>query len=106
MLIKRPTTVVIKNNLVHTKYYIVFLVSWRIVIHGGADGYSRMPVYLKASDNNRAETVLLEFLNDVEEFGLPSRVRSDKGGENVDVSAYMLSHPQRGPGRGSMITGL
>ncbi len=65
-----------------------------------------MPVYLKASDNNRAETVLQVFLQSVEEFGLPSRVRSDKGGENVDVAAYMLSHAQRGPGRGSMITGV
>ena len=64
-----------------------------------------MPVYLKASDNNRAETVLQQFLQSVEEFGLPSRVRSDKGGEIVDVAAYMLSHPERGPGRGSMITG-
>lgn len=82
------------------------LTSWRIVIHGGIDGYSRMPVYLKASDNNRTETVSREFLQSVEEFGLPSRVRSDKGDENVDVAAYMLSYRQHGPGRGSMITGL
>ncbi|CAB4007013.1 cytosolic Fe-s cluster assembly factor nubp1-b-like [Paramuricea clavata] len=80
------------------------LISWRIVVHGGIDGYSRMPIFLKASDNNRAETVLQLFLESVAEFGLPSRVRSDKGGENVDVAAYMLSHQQRGPGRGSMIT--
>ncbi len=65
-----------------------------------------MPVYLKAPDNNRAETVLQELLQTVEEFGLPSRVSSDRGGENVDVAAYMLSHPQRGPSRDSMITGL
>ena len=32
------------------------LIRWRIVIHGGVDGYSRIPVYLQDSDNNRAAT--------------------------------------------------
>ena len=69
------------------------------------DGYSRIPVFLKASNNNRADTVLDVFVEAVSEYGLPSRVRSDKGGENVQVASDMLSHPRRGPGRGSMITG-
>ena len=72
---------------------------WRIVVQGGIDGYSRLPVFFKASDNNRASTVLACFCEAVAEYGLPSsKVR--KGEENVDVSAYMLNHPERGPGRG------
>ena len=34
------------------------LIRWRIVIHGAIDGYSRIPVYLSASSNNRSQTVL------------------------------------------------
>ena len=54
-----------------------------------------MPIYIHASNNNWADTILQLFMGAVQEFGLPSRVRSDKGGENVDVSWYMLSHPQK-----------
>ena len=90
----------------YDRQLLFLLFRWRIVVHGGIDGYSRMPVYICASNNNRADNVLQLFMTAVQEFGVPSRVRSDKGGENVAVSWYMLSHPQRGPGRGSMITGL
>ena len=72
---------------------------WRIVVHGGVDGYSRLPVFLHASCNNRATTVLGLFTKAVEEYGLPSRVRCDKGGENYEVGWFMLNHPNGGPGR-------
>lgn len=79
------------------------LIRWKIVIHGGVDGFSRRIVYLKASDNNRATTVFKLFHEAVMECGWPSRVRSDKGGENVDVAQAMLM--MRGTGRQSHITG-
>ncbi len=78
---------------------------WRMVIHGGIDGYTWIPVYLKCNTSNCAETVLDCFIGAVNEYGLPSRVWSDKGGENTAVSLYMLQHPLQGPDRESMITG-
>ena len=39
---------------------------WRLVIHGGVDGYSHLPVYLHCSDNNRSETVLNCFVKVVQ----------------------------------------
>lgn len=64
-----------------------------------------MIVYLHCSTNNKASTVLQMFEAAVGKFGLPSRVRSDKGMENVHVAWFMLSHPLRGPDRDSHMAG-
>jgi hypothetical protein len=50
-----------------------------------------------------AETVLSCFLEAIQEYGIPSRVRTDHGGENVRVWEFM--EEQRGPGRSSYIAG-
>ena len=74
-----------------------------MVTHAGIDGFSRLIVYLKCSTNNRASTVYELFLKAVNKYHLPSRVRSDEGGENVLVAQHMLE--RRGANRGSMLTG-
>ena len=55
------------------------------------DGFARTVVFLKCSDNNRASTVVNLFQESVSRFGLPDRVRTDHGGENVGVWRYMLA---------------
>lgn len=102
VLHRRVYQVASPNSLWHLDGYHK-LIRWNIVIHGGIDGYSRLIMFLKASPNNYASTVLLSFMSAVQEFGLPSRIRIDRGGENVMVSRYMLEN--RGLGRQSVIAG-
>lgn len=58
---------------------------------------------LRASANNLASTVLEVFLEAVNVYGAPSRVRGDRGGENVEVAVWMIKH--RGPNRASFMWG-
>ncbi len=51
----------------------------------------------------RATTALHAFIDGVTQYGIPSRVRTDKGTENVEIARFMLQH--RGLGRGSVIAG-
>lgn len=79
------------------------LIRWRLVTHGGIDGFSRLIVYLKCATNITAQTVYSSFLEAINTYHLPSRVRSDLGRENVLVAQHMIEC--RGPDRQSMIVG-
>ena len=76
---------------------------WRLITHGGVDGYSRLIVYLKCASNIKSATVYESFLVAVGKYHLPSRVRSDQGGENILVAQHMIQN--RGAHRNSMIVG-
>ncbi|KAL4009537.1 hypothetical protein ACER0C_003389 [Sarotherodon galilaeus] len=78
-------------------------IRWRIVIHGAIDGYSRLVVFLHASNNNRSSTVLSSFIRAVVSYGVPSRVWTDRGGENNAVCLMMNIF--RGFDRGSALRG-
>ena len=79
------------------------LIRWRFVVQGYIDGFSRIPVYLSCNTNIKALTVLSCFRDAVAQWGLPSRIRSNRGGENIDVVQYMIH--RRGTGRGSALVG-
>lgn len=74
-----------------------------MVIHCFIDGYSRLVVGVRVSNNNRSETVLNLFHDARAENGTPSRVRGDHGVENLGVAGWMEEN--RGLARGSYIWG-
>ena len=79
------------------------LIVWRFAIHGCIDGASRAVIYVNVANNNRADTVLEYFKLGVESLNLPSRVRGDRGMENIDVANHMIA--SRGTDKGSFIVG-
>ena len=62
-----------------------------------------MILYLRCHNNNKAETAFTEFSTAINVYGMPSRVRTDKGMENAQIAWFMLQ--RRGPDRGSIIAG-
>lgn len=58
---------------------------------------------MKASATNTAEIVFKNFHAAVRKYGRPSRVRGDRGTENLMVATDMIYH--RGANRGSFIWG-
>ena len=99
---KRSYSIAVPNSLWHIDSQHS-LVNWGFVIHGAIDGFSRSIVYLHCSTNNRSETVAELFEIATINFGCPSRVRTDKGGENVLIWAMM--EEWQGCNRGSYLAG-
>lgn len=66
------------------------LVRWNFIVSGGIDGFSRKIVFLKCEDNNKADTVFRCFMEGVKDFGVPLRVRTDKGMENSKIADFMI----------------
>ena len=63
--------------------------------HGCIDGFSHVIPFIHCSIDNSALTVLQLFVKACMEYGLPSRVRSDHGGENIKVALFINLVRQR-----------
>ena len=73
--------------------HLAFAFRWKFIIHGAIDGFSRKTMYLLCTTNNKAVTVLEEFLGAVKKHDLPLRVWGDMGIENADIAWYMFTYP-------------
>lgn len=72
-------------------------------MHGGIDGHSRLVSFLRAATCNTSKAAACFFLQAVNAFGFPSRVRVDNGTEYGDIGRLVNSI--NGDGRGSFLTG-
>ncbi|XP_051778551.1 uncharacterized protein LOC127526648 [Erpetoichthys calabaricus] len=100
---RRSYHAVSPNSIWHIDSHMK-LIRWGFVVHGAIDGFSRLIPYLSCATNNSSSTMLLTFCRGALQYGLPLRVRSDQGIENVQVA--LLMNAIRGLHRGSHITGL
>lgn len=70
---------------------------------GAIDGFSRLIPYLKVNSDNLSTSALTDFISGLKEYGVPSRVRADKGSEFVHINKLMIAI--NGEDRGSFIQG-
>lgn len=77
--------------------------SYRFVYHGCIDGFSRKIIYLGVAQDNTSRTVFRLFHDASQIDGVPSRVRADRGTENVLVARFMIE--SRGMDRASFLSG-
>ena len=69
------------------------------MLHHGIDNLSRLVTFRRFSDNNRATTIISLFRAAIQKYGQPLRIRTDYGGENVDIWRNIIdvhgktSHP-------------
>lgn len=75
---------------------------WRIVIPARKDGCSCLVVFLRASSNNCSSTVLDSFVNAVARYGVPCRIKTDRGENNA---VFLMMNLFRGFRQGSTIQG-
>lgn len=62
---------------------IVGLIQWKIVLHIFVDGKTRVVPNIRASNSNRPYVVLMIFMDATRIWGVPIRLRSDHGVENL-----------------------
>ncbi|KDQ05480.1 hypothetical protein BOTBODRAFT_75847, partial [Botryobasidium botryosum FD-172 SS1] len=75
------------------------LIRWGFAMQGIIDAHCRTLVALRVSTNNTGDTVLMVFEEAISLYGVPDRVRGDRGRKNIKVAVYMIMY--RGPNRGS-----
>ena len=66
------------------------LINWGFIVSAAMDGATKRLPWVRVTSNNYATTVLEFFEDAMQELGIPQRVRSDKGGENILVLQKMF----------------
>ena len=66
------------------------LMKWHFVVHGGIPAFTSHYIP-EVPHNNHAETVLSTFQLGVNRYGLPKKLCSYHGGENINVWRYIMT---------------